>query len=97
MIVHAGEVCDMTMESTLPPPDQSDGTAPGSGERGPSPLELARKMHRPPASGDSKQLECLACERVTPHELGPATYGRDGSLLVQWWTCTECQEGRTVG
>ncbi|QSR28493.1 hypothetical protein CFH99_22980 [Nocardioides aromaticivorans] len=95
MIVHAGEVCDMTMESTLPSPDQPAASRPG--EQGPSPLELARKRHRPPAGGASKQLECLACERVTPHELGPATYGRDGSLLVQWWTCAECHEGRTVG
>lgn len=87
----------MTLESTLPPPDQPDRAA-RTVERVPSPLELA-KMARRPATGDGnvRQLECLACERVTPHGLGPATYGRDGSLLVQWWTCAECQEGRTVG
>lgn len=87
----------MTLESTLPPPDQPDATAGGPGRQRPSPLELAKALHRPPAGSRGKQLECLACERVTPHELGPATYGRDGSLLVQWWTCAECQEGRTVG
>lgn len=87
----------MTMESTLPQPDQP-GRPAGIDERVPSPLELA-KVARRPAIGDGnvRQLECLACERVTPHGLGPATYGRDGSLLVQWWTCAECQEGRTVG
>lgn len=88
----------MTVESTLPPPDQP-GSAPGrAGERLPTPLELAKMLPRPTAgTGSHKQLECLACERVTPHELGPATYGRDGALLVQWWTCAECKEARTVG
>ena len=91
----------MTLESTLPPSDQPDATSGVLGEQRPNPLELAKKLRRPVA-GDGpleqlKQLECLACEQVTPHELGPATYGRDGSLLVQWWTCAECQEGRTVG
>lgn len=85
----------MTVESTLPPPDQPGRTA--RPEQRPNPLELAKKLRRPAPGGPSKQLECLACERVTPHELGPATYGRDGSLLVQWWTCAECREGRTVG
>ena len=88
----------MTLESTLPPPDRPDPTAGGLGEQRPNPLELAKKLRRPSVgAGPLKQLECLACERVTPHELGPATYGRDGSLLVQWWTCAECREGRTVG
>lgn len=88
----------MTLESTLPPPDQPDATASGTARPRPNPLELARMRHRPRAAdGPVKQLECLACERVTPHELGPATYGRDGTLLVQWWTCAECREGRTVG
>lgn len=88
----------MTLESTLPPPDQPGSAGEGRGDQPPSPLELAKMLHRPVAGvGSHKQLECLACERVTPHELGPATYGRDGSLLVQWWTCAECREGRTVG
>lgn len=88
----------MTLESTLPPPDQPGDEAAGPAGRVPSPLVIA-KVARPPVAGDGpvRQLECLACERVTPHGLGPATYGRDGSLLVQWWTCLECREGRTVG
>lgn len=88
----------MTMESTLPPPEHPRPEEAGSHEQVPSPLELARTARRPvDHDGPLKHLECLACERVTPHERGPATYGRDGSLLVQWWTCTECREGRTVG
>ena len=88
----------MTMESTLPPPEQPGAEAAGPDGRVPSPLELAKVVRRPAAGdGQVKQLECLACERVTPHGVGPATYGKDGSLLVQWWTCTQCQEGRTVG
>lgn len=87
----------MTLESTMPPPDQPGAADAGPGGQPPSPLELARMLHRPAAGDASKQLECLACERITPHELGPATYGRDGTLLVQWWTCAECREGRTVG
>ncbi len=88
----------MTLESTLPPPDQPDMPAAGAGGTLPNPLELAKKLRRPAVSdGRLKQLECLACERVTPHEIGPATHGRDGSLLVQWWTCAECREARTVG
>lgn len=81
----------MTLEFAEPPPDQSAG-------RAPSPLELARAVRRV-AGADSaaRQLDCLVCEQRTPHELGPATYGRDGTLLVQWWSCTVCQEGRTVG
>ncbi|TWH04189.1 hypothetical protein L615_010600000040 [Nocardioides sp. J9] len=74
-------------------------------ERPPTPLELAALAARNRNGGarmssearEVKQLECLVCEECTPHEIGPATYGRDGELLVQWWTCQACREGRTVG
>lgn len=85
----------MTLEFAEPPPDSAPQRMP---ERVPSPLELARTVRPAPNAGDEqRQLECLACERRTPHERGPATHGRDGTLLVQWWNCTVCQEGRTVG
>lgn len=67
----------------------------------PSPRDFARRLDRRdlPAAGDDRvrRLECLPCERVTDHVRGPATFGKDGSLLVQWWTCAECREGNTVG
>ncbi|GAA3652779.1 hypothetical protein GCM10022237_10860 [Nocardioides ginsengisoli] len=44
-----------------------------------------------------RQLECLSCEKITDHLRGPVTYAQDGSVLVQWWTCSECREGQTVG
>lgn len=81
----------MTLEFAEPPPEQAR-------ERAPSPLELAQAVRRlAGGEGATRQLDCLACEQRTPHELGPATYGRDGQLLVQWWSCTVCREGRTVG
>ncbi|HWJ10208.1 MAG TPA: hypothetical protein VNS46_12580 [Nocardioides sp.] len=85
----------MTTDSISPRRDQR--TAPPSV---PSPLEVATRFSReaaPEPGGRVRQLECLACERETAHVTGPATYGRNGELLVQWWTCTECEEGRTVG
>lgn len=67
----------------------------------PSPREFARRLDRPgqPAAGaeQARRLECLACERTTDHVRGPATIGKDGVLLVQWWTCAECRESNTVG
>lgn len=59
----------------------------------PTPFEVARRV----GAGQVRRLECLACERRTDHVPGPATQGRDGALLVQWWRCVECPEGRTVG
>jgi hypothetical protein len=57
------------------------------------------KLHglRARKAQDVRQLECLACEKITDHLRGPVTYAADGSVLVQWWTCLECQEGQTVG
>ena len=67
----------------------------------PSPRDLARRPDRQelpaPGAEPGRRLECLACERVTDHVRGPATIGRDGTLLVQWWTCAECRESNTVG
>lgn len=67
----------------------------------PSPRDLARRPgRRDPHAPDAEQgrrLECLACERLTDHVRGPATIGRDGTVLVQWWTCAECRESNTVG
>ncbi len=66
----------------------------------PSPREFARRLGGrglPSADGEVRRLECLACERRTDHVRGPATYAKDGSLLVQWWTCAECRESNTVG
>ncbi|TNM44237.1 hypothetical protein FHP29_05915 [Nocardioides albidus] len=43
-----------------------------------------------------QMLHCLPCGACTPHALGPQTLAPDGSVLVQWWRCTECAEGQTV-
>lgn len=67
----------------------------------PTPLELARRRGVPGELVDPAQphrrLECLACARMTAHVKGPATYREDGSVLVQWWRCAECNEAQTVG
>lgn len=44
-----------------------------------------------------RQLECLCCGRRTPHVLGERTLDAGGTVLVQWWRCTVCAEGSTVG
>ncbi len=67
----------------------------------PSPGEFARRLSprgaRPAGAEPVRTLECLSCERLTEHVLGPATIGKDGKVLVQWWTCGECRESNTVG
>ncbi len=45
---------------------------------------------------ESRVLRCLACGGMTAHVRGPTTRGADGSFMVQWWSCTECDEGNTV-
>ena len=69
---------------------------------GPTPLDVARWLGRRANGQDSppvdvRHLECLVCERFTDHVLGPTTEAKDGSVLVQWWTCAECREGHTLG
>ena len=49
-----------------------------------------------PGVGPRRRLECVPCGQVTPHVLGEQTIGTDGTLLVQWWRCTECEEGNTI-
>lgn len=70
-------------------------------DNAPSPQDVARLLARrsvPAAgAGETRQLECLACDRFTDHAPGPATYDRDGHLLVQWWRCLACREASTVG
>jgi hypothetical protein len=44
-----------------------------------------------------RRLDCLSCDTTTDHVRGPVTLGPDGSVLVQWWTCRACRDGRTVG
>ena len=46
--------------------------------------------------GDVRVLRCLACGGTTEHVRGPTTRGSDGEVMVQWWSCTECDEGFTV-
>ncbi|QSR28495.1 hypothetical protein CFH99_22990 [Nocardioides aromaticivorans] len=45
----------------------------------------------------SRRLECVPCGRRTPHVVGEQTVGTDGRVLVQWWRCTECEEGNAIG
>ena len=45
----------------------------------------------------SRRLECVPCGRRTPHVLGEQTVATDGTVLVQWWRCTECEEGNAIG
>ena len=67
----------------------------------PDPRVVAARIarHGPQAPGLSqiRPLECLPCGTTTDHVPGPVTLGPDGSVLVQWWTCRECPDGRTVG
>lgn len=43
-----------------------------------------------------RELPCIACGAITEHVPGPTTRGADGEVLVQWWSCTACDEGNTV-
>lgn len=78
------------MTTDCPAPAPAPDPAP------PSPLELSKRLARPPVDGPVRQLECLGCDAVTGHTLGPATYDDEGNLLVQWWECLVCREGHTV-
>ncbi len=44
----------------------------------------------------SRPKQCLHCEVATPHVPGRRTFGINGDLLVQWWSCTRCDEGETI-
>ena len=46
--------------------------------------------------GDTKMAECLCCGTTTVHVRGEASYDVTGTLLVQWWKCTCCDEAETV-
>lgn len=50
----------------------------------------------PRAPAEQALLSCLCCGRDTVHRPGPVTVGRDGTVLVRWWRCTECAEGQTI-
>lgn len=61
---------------------------------------LGRRRHTAgPCRGAERQrrLECIPCGRTTPHVLGERTVAAGGEVLVQWWRCTECEEGHTIG
>jgi len=60
------------------------------------PVPRAADSPHPAARGPVRPLRCLACGTTTEHVPGPTTRGRDGEVLVQWWSCTECEEGNTV-
>ncbi|MEV5000747.1 STAS domain-containing protein [Nocardioides sp. LML1-1-1.1] len=55
---------------------------------------LAAEPGRRP--GAQRMLRCLSCGARAPHVLGPTTRATDGAVLVQWWSCTACEEGTTV-
>ena len=46
--------------------------------------------------GHRRMLRCLSCGARAPHVLGPTTRATDGAVLVQWWSCTACEDGVTV-
>lgn len=46
--------------------------------------------------GRRRVLRCLACGTRSLHVLGPTTRATDGAVLVQWWSCTACEDGTTV-
>lgn len=48
-------------------------------------------------TGVRRRLECVPCGRRTPHVVGEQTVAADGAVLVQWWRCTECEEGNAIG
>lgn len=48
-------------------------------------------------SAPTRRLECVPCGRRTPHVVGEQTVDADGRVLVQWWRCTECEEGNAIG
>ncbi|GAA3818394.1 hypothetical protein GCM10022242_20290 [Nocardioides panacisoli] len=66
----------------------------------PNPLTVAARIRRDARDTDrgraTRKAECLWCARETDHVPGPVTQVADGSVAVQWWTCVECTEGRTV-
>lgn len=51
----------------------------------------------PQAPSRTRVLECIECKLRTDHVKGPTTLRPDGSVLLQWWSCTECEEGKAIG
>ncbi|WGX97887.1 STAS domain-containing protein [Nocardioides sp. L-11A] len=49
-----------------------------------------------PTVGQRRLLACLSCGATTAHVPGPRTLGADGEVIVQWWSCTACDEGNTL-
>lgn len=60
-------------------------------------LTAAEPAPAPQVPSRTRVLECIACTRRTDHVKGPTTLRPDGSVLLQWWSCTECEEGTAVG
>lgn len=66
----------------------------------PTPLSLP-PVRRPAPTGAPEQqptrlLECLPCGRLTPHVRGETTQVVEGSVTIQWWKCTLCDEGEAL-
>ncbi|MBM0124529.1 hypothetical protein [Pimelobacter simplex] len=80
---------------------QSPSSGCGRAAQAPDPRVVAARLGRPglPATAgeEVRRLECLSCASTTDHVRGPVTLGPDGVVLVQWWTCRACPDGRTVG
>jgi hypothetical protein len=72
----------------------------GSPSPHPSPLTVrphARTAGPGPDDQESRLLlECLPCGRITVHRPGPVTRATDGTVLLHWWSCTECPEGHAL-
>lgn len=51
----------------------------------------------PDSASDARRvLRCLSCGTRTVHVPGPTTRTTDGAVLVQWWSCTACEDGTTL-
>ncbi|WP_436698173.1 STAS domain-containing protein [Nocardioides sp. BYT-33-1] len=60
---------------------------------GPEPAAERAPRH---GARPGRLLTCMACGATTEHVPGPQTRGPDGAVLVQWWSCTACDEGNTL-
>ncbi|TQK71060.1 MULTISPECIES: hypothetical protein [unclassified Nocardioides] len=80
---------------------QSPSSGCGSAAPAPDPRVVAARLVPHGRTAGSPQqvrrLECLSCGTTTEHVRGPVTLAPDGSVLVQWWACRECPDGKTVG
>jgi hypothetical protein len=62
-----------------------------------TPLQVPARRRLPNVPSGARLLECIQCQTMTNHQQGPITHAKDGTPLVRWWKCTECDEAQRPG